>query len=165
MTKLLLLLTLVYSILNADKLEEFPFVGLAVTTHSLDLPNTSNSDDPIKSTVGLRWGQQSVDWRTLFNLQYQDSGVSSFSMEIDRVLIEDTLLRPYIGGNLGMISYSNTDNIDSSESGFYWGITAGILMYASDNIDIDISLYHYNVEELDTLYHIQGASIAVHYFY
>jgi hypothetical protein len=169
MTKFLFLCLFIYTSLTAAELEEFPFVGLTVATRSLDLPKVSNADDPSEASIGVRWGKQSVDWRTLFTFEYTDSGYTSLSMEIDRILMDNILgyseLRPYVGANLGMISYAGKNTEDGSENGFYWGATAGVLVYVTDNIDADISFHHYNIENLDTVDHIQGASIAVHYFY
>jgi hypothetical protein len=169
MRKYLLLFAFIYTSITAAKLEEFPFVGLTVASHSLDLPSTSDSEDPNVATIGVRWGKQSVDWRTLFTFEYSGSGQTSLSVEIDRILMDNILghseLRPYVGANIGMVRYSNKSIEDSAQSGYYWGLTAGIMIYVTDNIDADISFHHYNVEELDTLDHIQGASISVHYFY
>ena len=86
-------------------------------------------------------------------------------------------LRPYLGAVVGYMSYDDNNlniplNLDPEDSelyeetnGFYFGGNFGFIIYASDNVDIDISYHYYSVQNLNFLDDLHGATLAMHYFF
>lgn len=148
--------------LFGKELEEFSFIGIGVSAQSIGLSN-SKSD---KTTVALKYGKQSIDFRTTFAFNYQKS-YQSLSMSLDKILV-DTLfgtpkIRPYLGFSVGTLKYKDSTLVD--DSGYYYGGVGGFIIYVTDNIDMDIS-YHYNiVQELKGIDNIKGLSFGLHYFF
>ena len=163
MFKFLLLLTILSTSIFASNDEEFPFLGLTISTNIMSFEEASREKE---HTIGFRYGKQSLGWRTMFS--YNDNGdLSNFELEIDNIL-DDTIngldtLRVYIGGVAGVIDY----NVVDKKQGYkrYFGGTVGFLFYLTDRIDLDIS-YHYNkVDNFEPLSRMKGASFSLHYFY
>ena len=178
MIKTLLLSLLVFTYLFGQNLglrpQTFPFAGVSLSTQTINIePGESNQ----KTGFGIRYGQQSLDWRTIFSIDYTNHSYSSAFVEVDKILLDDMFgtskLRPYLGAVVGYMHFDTSDlNIAPDESelfeqtnGFYYGGNFGFIIYATDTVDVDIS-YHYNaVQNLDFLDNLYGATLAVHYFF
>ncbi len=171
--------TLIVSILFLTSLigqdsKDFSFVGLSVSTQNI---NTDFGDVSQKSGFGLKYGQQSLEWRTIFTLDYNRHSYYGGFVEVDKILLDDMFgtakLRPYLGGVVGYMKFDKdelTIPLEKSElfeetNGFYFGGNFGFIIYATDNIDIDISYHYYKVQNLDFLNDLHGASLGVHYFF
>ncbi len=164
MFKIILIFIFLLNGLFANDSEEFPFIGLTYSLHSLEFEDLQERD--IKP-FGIRYGSQTLGWRTMFNYERKGSTFNSIAIEIDKILLDSIMgsakFRPYIGISYARFKYKNTHIED--EDGNHYGIHAGFIIYTMDNVDIDIS-YHYNrVSGFDTLDKMQGASLALHYFY
>ena len=154
--------------------QDFSFMGVSVSTQEI---NIDPGDSSWEGGASLRYGQQSLDWRTIFSLDYTNNAYFGASLEIDKILLDNMFgtakLRPYLGGVLGYMSYDDDNlNIPAEESelfeetnGFYYGANFGFIIYAADNVDVDIAYHYYKVENLDFLDDLHGASLAVHYFF
>jgi len=197
MSRVLLLLFILFSSLfAADEIEQFPFIGVTVSTHTIDIHSRDNfSNDEV--IAGIRYGQQTLRWRTMFTYEFEQNGYKSFVVEIDRILKDDlfgiTKIRPYAGVSLGTISYVN-DNLafdingtqkdesaqkdkngektsEESESesmdtsGYFYGLNLGLIVYITDNIDMDIGYHYYDVQDFEGMNEIQGLTFSLHYFY
>lgn len=174
MFRILFVSLLFLTLLFGKSSKDFPFMGLSVSTQNIDI----NTMDSIQETgFGLRYGQQSLDWRTIFALDYTDNAYYGASLEIDKILLDSMFgtpkLRPYLGGVVGYMSYDE-DNLNIPEeesalfeetSGFYYGGNFGFIIYAADNIDVDLGYHYYKVENLDFLDDLHGASLSIHYFF
>jgi len=164
MSKIILLSLFLFTSLFAQETEEFPFLGITVSTQSVDLENLSNQKE---TTVGLRYGKQTLDWRTMFTYEYKSNGYKSFAMEIDKILMDDIMgmpeYRPYIGASIGTLEIENDDLTDTS--GFFYGGHIGLLMYVTDNIDADLSFHYYKVKDIEGVDKIEGGTLGLHYFY
>jgi opacity protein-like surface antigen len=190
MSRIIILFSLLFTSLFSQRIEEFPFIGVTISTHSVDIHNINYNNDEV--IVGIRYGRQTVDWRTMFTYEFEQNGYKSFSLEIDKILMDEIYgmaeFRPYLGLSAGTISYADDTFLEESKksqpnitsrdtdddpeeessidtSGYFYGINAGLIIYAADNIDIDVSYHYYFVEDFDGLDNIQGGTIAVHYFY
>jgi hypothetical protein len=174
MPKTLFVSLLFLTLLFGQSSKDFPFMGLSVSTQTIDI----NSIDSTQETgFGLRYGQQSLDWRTIFALDYTQNSYYGAYLEIDKILLDNMFgtpkLRPYLGGVIGYMSYDDDNlNIPSEESelyeetsGFYFGGNFGFIIYATDNIDIDLSYHYYKIENIEFLDDLHGATFAVHYFF
>jgi len=167
MPKVIIIFVLLLSALFAEEeLETFPFFGITASQYQLDLDSSVKLNDNKETFFGLRYGKQTLDWRTMFTLSGNEE-LQNFSLEIDKILMDDIFgypeVRPYLGATVGYI-HSEKDNIQDSD-GLYYGGAFGFLIYITDNIDADIS-YHYNkLEDIEPLKSTKGASIGIHYFY
>lgn len=157
-----ILFILLFISLFAKEAEEFSFIGIGVSGQNIELSNSKGT----KTTFAIKYGKQSIDYRTTFAFDYEEN-YQSLSMSLDKILV-DTLfgtpkIRPYLGFNVGTLKYKETTLAD--DSGYYYGGTGGFIIYVTDNIDMDIS-YHYNiVQEIKGIDNIRGVSFAMHYFF
>jgi len=164
MLRVTLLFLFIFTSLFAEDVEEFPFLGITVSTQSLDLDKIS---DKKETSFGIRYGKQTIDWRTMFTYEFASNGYRMFSMEIDKILMDDIMgmpeFRPYLGATVGYLTYDNDALTD--DNGYFYGATAGFIIYATDNIDADLSYHYYKVSGIDALNNIKGGTISLHYFY
>lgn len=151
------------SVLLSEEVSNFPFVGLGISTQTIDIDTQSNQE----TTFSLHYGKQTLDWRTVFAYEFKSSDYQSLSVEVDKILLDELFgtpkLRPYLGLSGGVLKYKD-DSLEDTD-GYYYGGNTGFIIYLTDSIDLDLS-YHYNVvQEIKTLDSIQGASFSLHYFY
>lgn len=163
MSKIILILIFTLSSLFSQEAEKFPFIGLGISAQTIDI-NTQNNKE---NTISLRYGKQTLDWRTYFTYEFKNTDYQSLSVEIDKILLDELFgtpkLRPYLGLSGGILKYKD-DSLEDTD-GFYYGGNSGFIIYLTDTIDLDLS-YHYNiVQEIKTIDSIQGATFSLHYFY
>ena len=163
MSKIILILIFTLSSLFSQEAEKFPFIGLGISAQTIDI-NTQNNKE---NTISLRYGKQTLDWRTYFTYEFKNTDYQSLSVEIDKILLDELFgtpkLRPYLGLSGGVLKYKD-DSLEDTD-GFYYGGNGGFIIYLTDTIDLDLN-YHYNVvQEIKTLDSIQGATFSLHYFY
>lgn len=168
MLRILIVSLLLLTSLFGQISEKFPFIGLSVSTQTINI----NDEDEIRETgFGLSYGKQSLDWRTTFSLEYNQNAYNSFSVEMDKILLDNMFgtpkLRPYLGGVVGYMKFDDDKLSEPFEEtdGFYFGGAFGFIIYASDRIDIDISYHYYKVQNLEFLDDLHGGSLALHYFF
>lgn len=146
--------------------EQFPFIGITAETHSIDFESIESTPGERESSFGIRYGRQTLDWRTVFTLS-GNNNLQTFSLEIDKILLDALFgmpeIRPYLGATLGYLHYENGYTTDSN--GYYYGGNFGFLIYATDRVDVDLSYHYYNVSGLDPVDTMQGASLSLHYFF
>jgi len=167
MSKLVVLFTLfVTTLFSNQEPESFPFFALTASQYQIDFNTISNIATEKEVLVGLRYGQQTVDWRTMFTFSGQKK-IQEFTLEIDKILMDDMFgypeVRPYLGATLGYLHYEN-DTLEE-ENGFYYGAAFGFLIYLTDNIDLDISYHYKKISDMEPLKSIKGPSFGIHYFY
>ena len=165
--RLIILLHIVFTALYAQQdTEQFPFIGITAETHSIEFNSVVDISREKENSFGIRYGKQSKDWRTVFAFS-GNSNLKTFSLEIDKILLDALFgmpeIRPYLGATLGYLSYEN-DTISES-NGYYYGGNFGFMLYATDRIDIDLSYHYYKVSGLDPIDTMQGASLSLHYFF
>jgi hypothetical protein len=184
MSRILILFSLLFTSLYCQE-EEFPFIGVTVSTHDISIDTAK--DDATNESFGIKYGRQTVDWRTMLAFS-TNSNYRSFSLEIDKFLTDELFgtskLRPYLGFSVGTINYeskllgnadtntttsteenniSTTNDVDSS--GYYYGLNLGLTIYAADSLDADIGYYYYKIEDFENVENMQGVTFGLHYFY
>jgi hypothetical protein len=167
MSKLIVLVTFLFTTIFAQEdLEQFPFIGVTLATHSIDFNSITDASSQNETVLGLRYGKQTLDWRTVFTIS-GNSDFQSFAVEIDKILLDDLFgmpeIRPYLGATVGYLHYDTISSLDSD--GFYYGGNFGFLIYATANIDVDLSYHYYKVSDLDPVDTMQGANLSLHYFF
>ena len=167
MSRILVLFLLTFSSLFAQEVEEFPFIGVTVSFDSTDILTTENNIDTLRTNnIGIRYGQQTVDWRSMLTYN-RSSDQKTFTAEIDKILLDElfgtSMLRPYLGFAGGIVRYDNQNLLN--ESAYFLGLNAGLIVYATDNIDADIAYHYYETLDNDEIANMQGATFSVHYFY
>ena len=160
MSKIMLLFA--FLSLSFLRAEEYPFIGLSVATQSINI----RSDNSSATGFDLRIGRQTLDWRTIFAYAYSKD-YQSLSIEIDKILLDDLFgtakVRPYLGLSAGLLKLDH-DFLDD-KSGYYYGANLGLIFYATDHMDLDLS-YHYQwISSIDHADHMQGATLSLHYFF
>ena len=148
-------------LLAQQKAEEFHFIGLTISTDSMEYESNANIANQDETTFGFRYGRQTLDWRTVFTLS-GNGDVQNFGLEVDKILVDALFgmpeIRPYLGATVGYLNYEESD-------GYYYGGNFGFLLYATDTVDVDLSYHYYQVNKLEPLDTMQGASLSIHYFY
>ncbi|MCO4844483.1 MAG: hypothetical protein KC427_00535 [Sulfurovum sp.] len=167
MSKFILLFTFLFTTLFAQQdQEQFPFIGATLSTHSIDFKSISQTSTKNETVLGFRYGKQTLDWRTVFTLS-GNSDFQTFALEIDKILLDELFgtakLRPYLGATIGYLHYDEASSSDSD--GFYYGGNFGFLIYATVNIDVDLTYHYYKVSGLDPVDTMQGANLSLHYFF
>jgi hypothetical protein len=141
--------------------EEFHFVGLTVSTDAMDFESIVDMPSQDETAFGFRYGRQTLEWRTVFTLS-GNKDLQNFGLEVDKILVDELFgmpeIRPYLGASVGYLNYEEND-------GYYYGGNFGFLLYATDTIDVDLSYHYYQVNKLEPLDTMQGASLSIHYFY
>lgn len=192
MTRLFILFFFLFNTLFAEQ-ESFPFIGVTVSTHTVDLksivtdpPNRlENQDSASEKTFGIQYGIQTKDFRTTFSAE-GNSNFQSIDVQVDYILMDEMFgtpkVRPYVGATLGYIKYdeelmvqynenriaedqANDKNTSISTSDGFYGVNFGFLFYLTDDIDLDISYHYYFMDRLEPLDTMRGASFRLHYFY
>ena len=167
MFKFTLLFTFLFTTLFAQQeSEQFPFIGVTLSTHAIDFKSIDQTSSQNETVLGFRYGKQPLDWRTVFTLS-GNNDLQTFGMEIDKILLDELFgtpkLRPYLGATIGYLHYDEDASLESD--GFYYGGNFGFLIYATATIDVDLSYHYYKVSGLDPLDTMQGASLSLHYFF
>jgi len=167
MSRILVLFLLTFSSLFAQEVEEFPFIGVSVSFDTTDILTTSNDINKLKTTnVGIRYGQQTVDWRSVFTYN-RSSKQKSFAAEVDKILLDElfgtSVLRPYLGLAGGIVLFDEQNLL--SDTAYFLGLNAGLIVYATDDIDADIAYHYYETVDNDEIANMQGLTFSVHYFY
>jgi opacity protein-like surface antigen len=166
MKKVTLLFLLACSLLSSGQMEEYPFLGITISTQTSDISDTSDLDSQTEASIGIRYGRQTINWRTMFTFEYVSDIYRSYSIEIDKILRDDMFgfpeVRPYIGGTAGIVTYLGGDEEAST---YFYGINAGFVIYATDNMDADLSYHYYKVSDFEELNSLQGVGLSLHYFY
>jgi hypothetical protein len=169
MIRLLFSFILFFSLSEAKFPKNYPFAGLLASTQSVSINDEATTH---KSGVGIRYGQQSLEWRTMFSLEYYPDDYASYSIEINKILLDEMFgtpkLRPYLGGTVGYLKYDKDALVGIPHDdtvGIYYGGNFGFILYAADNIDIDLGYHYYKVGNLDFLDHLHGPTLAIHYFF
>ena len=162
MRKFIVLLSLLFTTLFAQQdAEQFHFVGLTVSTDSMDFESISNLSSQDETAFGIRYGRQTLDWRTVFTLS-GNGDLQTFALEVDKILVDALFgmpeIRPYLGASVGYLHYEEDD-------GYYYGGNFGFLLYATDTIDVDLAYHYYKVDKLEPMDTMQGANLSIHYFY
>ncbi len=164
MLRIALIILSLWTSLFSEEAEEFPFLGISISTQSVDIKNVSDKQN---TTIGIRYGKQTQDWRTLFSVEYKKNGLQVLSMGIDKILMDNIMgmpeFRPYAGASVGMMRYDDSSIADNK--GMFFGASLGLLVYVTDNIDADISYKYYKVNDNDAIDNIQGGTFSLHYFY
>jgi len=161
MQRLALILLFISTLSYAQKPQEYAFIGLNYSKSQFDISNQLTNKD----IFTFEYGKQSTDYRTTFAFNYHKD-YQSLSMEIDMILLDEMFntpkLRPYIGFRTGTVRIKNSSLND--DSGYYYGGSFGFIIYANDNIDVDIS-YNYNIiQEIQGFDNIQNIALSIHYF-
>jgi len=192
MSRFFILFIFLFTTLFAEQ-ETFPFIGVTVATHTVDLKSSAtkkpnhpkNPASQKETTFGIRYGVQTQDFRTTFSAE-ANSDFLSMDVELDYIFMDSMFgtakVRPYFGGTLGYIRYNqdlikeyNDNRILKNKKkkkstavrnrDGYYGLDFGMLFYVTDEIDLDVSYHYYFMQRLKPLDTMNGATFALHYFY
>ena len=193
MSRFFILFMFLFTSLFAEQ-ETFPFIGVTVATHTVDLmpiatqkPNRPNNpSSQQETTFGIQYGVQTQDYRTTFTAE-GNSDFQSIDVQVDYIFMDSMFgtakIRPYVGATLGYIRYDENLSAQYNDNRIlddelndrnttaprnrdgYYGLDLGMLFYITDNIDLDVSYHYYFMDRLEPLDTMRGATFALHYFY
>ncbi|WP_309498095.1 hypothetical protein [Sulfurovum sp.] len=146
------------------------FIGLEVGYGSVDadlFTGQKHSSEDVE--YGFRLGAQSAEWRTMFVFDYYKSDDDDQTVEKGFLMVDyffldsdiDTVVRPYVGGNVG---YANYESTLVDESGLLYGGQIGIVMRAGDSVDIDLS-FRYSLGQVDAVNNVSSITLGINYLY
>lgn len=167
MSRVIALFILTFSSIFAQDVEDFPFIGVTISFDSTDILTTDNDVDASTSAnIGVRYGQQTVDWRSMISYS-RSSEQKMLAIEIDKILLDElfgtSIFRPYIGFSAGLLKIDEPDLID--DSSYFYGFNAGLIIYATDTLDADLGYHYYETFDDNEVANMQGAALSLHYFY
>ena len=161
MRRLALILIFLSNLSYAKEPQEYAFIGLNYSKSQFDISNQTTNKD----IFAIEYGKQTTDYRTTFSFNY-NKDYQSLTMELDMILLDEMFhtpkFRPYVGFRTGTVRIKNSGLSD--DSGYFYGGSFGFIIYANDNLDIDIS-YNYNIiQEIQGFDNIQNVALSIHYF-
>ncbi len=166
MSRIIILFALTLTLLFSQDIEDFPFIGVTVGVHAIDIDPSADISSRDETTVSIRFGKQNLDWRTMFTMS-GNKNLQSFTLEIDKILVDQLFgmpeFRPYLGASVGYLHYDDNDLLDNE--GFFYGGNFGFLIYVTDDIDADISYHYHKIQDMEPLDSMQGGTLGIHYFY
>ncbi len=151
---------LLFSSLSLGDSTKYPFVG--IVGHSTTI------NDENGGVAGIRYGQQSQDWRTSFTLETPHQEYQLISVAIDRTLlysVTTSKLRIYGGLVAAAVVFDKNDGSGDKSVGYGYGLGAGVMYYLTDNIDLDLGYRYMLVNDVDNLDEISSFGFAMHYFF
>jgi len=154
-----------------DISESQKFIGVEVSITEVQGQAASETDGSTSNgtTFGFRIGAQNEQWRTMFVLNYFDDegrNVEKLFLSLDYFFLKTDVydsyaLQPYMGVNMGYMNYES-NNID--ESGFLYGMQAGVALEVVEKISLDLG-YRYSLSSADALDHTGDVVFGVNYQY
>ena len=178
MLKTFFLSLLCITFLIGEDQKDYPFMGISLSTQNI---SPLLEDAAWKGGIAVKYGQQSLDWRTTFAIDYTQDTYFGANIEIDKILLDNMFgtakLRPYLGAVVGYMSYDDKNlniplnptpqeqELYKETNGFYFGGAFGFIIYATNDVDIDISYHYYKVQNLNFLDDLHGATLSLHYFF
>ena len=146
------------------------FIGLEVGSSTVDaerLGGVFHQGNAVE--YGLRFGAQSDEWRATFAFDYFDSSSDDQNVEKGLLMVDyfffssDSAynLRPFIGGNVGLINYEST-GVD--ETDFIYGGQAGIIVGIGESVDLDLS-YRYSLSGSARVNNLGSIVFGLNYLY
>ena len=164
MKKHLLILSLATLPLAAENY--FSFIGLNTSYHQIQLDSSYNTEDTTHTTVAMRIGTQTQKWRASIALE-NGNKYKSFDINFDVIPFDEFFgtpkIRPYIGISTTLLSYDN-ESIPESD-GYGFGGNVGFILYAGENVDVDIAYRYSTISNIDGVDDMQGVRLGIHYFY
>ena len=120
---------------------------------------------------GLRFGAQNKEWRTMLignylNSSKNDQKYFKGQATFDYLLRQESALNPFIGLNIGYINYrtSPDNNGNDSFNSFLYGGEAGIIVGATDNIELDFG-YRYSFCSSSHMNHTENIVFGMNYMF
>ena len=152
---------------NISESQKFIGVEVSITEVQGEQPNDKSDD----VSYGIRVGAQNEQWRTMFTLNYFDSGdhnVEKLFLSVDYFFLKTDFMdnhafQPYLGGNIGYMNYeSKTPNIDAD--GFIYGFQGGVVLDVIEDIGFDVG-YRYSLSSADEFDHTGDVVFGLNYQY
>lgn len=156
------LILLSTSVFGADK--SYAFIG--IQTGSAMIKND------VTPTFGLKYGMQTRKYRTALSYNYAKTSKNSYQtlmMQMDTgvltSLFRNSIVRPYMGLDLGVIQENNLASSSLSDRGYIYGADVGLAYVFNDTLDFDIAYHYLQTAKLKNLSSLSDLSLSMHYFY
>ena len=80
-------------------------------------------------------------------------------------LFRNSIVRPYMGLDLGVIQENNLASSSLSDRGYIYGADVGLAYVFNDTLDFDIAYHYLQTAKLKNLSSLSDLSLSMHYFY
>jgi len=155
------------SVYARDITESQKFIGVEVSITEVQGEQPSDKSDDV--SYGIRVGAQNEQWRTMFTLNYFDSGehnIEKLFLSVDYFFLKTDVynsyaLQPYLGLNMGYMNYEST-GVDAD--GFVYGMQGGVVLDVMENVAFDVG-YRYSLSSADELDHTGDVVFGINYQY
>jgi len=149
--------------------EMYEFIGVQTGVSSASAGDKSGSDTT-SPTIGLKYGQQTSEWRTAIYYNYahhSDEKFHSVVAQVDHgIMMEafaDLPVKPYIGFSIGMMQHRYKGD---SNSDFIYGINTGLNYVLNNHMDLDLSFQHlWTGSKLENLDGMNNLNLSLHYYF
>jgi len=149
------------------------FAGVELGYGAMESKNAMNSSESNRGfDFGLKVGVQNYDWRTAFSTNYfkEDKHESlNTLLSVDKFLFagiyetEDTIMKPYIGANLGWLKYKDSD-LDIKDSDITYGFQLGFVWGLSSKLDFDFG-YRHSFTAIEEVSRVDIFSLSLNYIF
>ena len=160
-TLFLPLLLISTSLTAADK--TYSFIGIQA--------GAVISENPTVPTVGLKYGQQTKEYRTSIAYNYGRDSKNTYQtliMQMDTGIMKnrfkDIALKPYVGASVGFIQHDEKAT-SVKDKGYLYGINTGVTYIFNDALDFDLGYRYLKTEKVRSINHLSDVTLSVHYFY
>jgi opacity protein-like surface antigen len=164
MKKHLLILSLMTLPMMAE--DYFSFIGLNTGYKQVQLDSAYSTEDTTHTTVSLRIGTQTRKWRASLSME-NGNKYRAFDINFDVIPFDEFFgtpkIRPYIGLSTTLLSYDN-ESIPETD-GYGFGGNLGLILYAGENVDVDIAYQYSTINNIEGVDDMQGVRLGIHYFY
>ena len=148
--------------------EMYDFIGIQTGISSISAGDKSASDITAP-TIAFKYGQQTSNWRTAIYYNYtqnSDDKFHSIIAQVDHGILMETFeqfpFKPYVGFSLGMMQHKFDGD---SNTGFVYGLNAGLNYVLNNNMDLDLSFQHmWTGSKLEKLDGMNNLSFSLHYY-
>jgi len=155
---------------NNDGITEmYDFIGIQTGISSVNAGSKSGSDITTP-TIGIKYGQQTAEWRTAVYYNYSKHSKEKFHSiiaQIDHGILMEAFtgfsIKPYVGFSIGMMQHKCES---SSNSDFIYGLNTGLNYVLNNSIDLDLSFQHiWTGSKLENLDGMNNLSLSLHYYF
>ena len=129
------------------------------------------SEHPTVPTIGVRYGQQTKDYRTSIAYDYGKDSKNKYQtviIQMDTGILKNqfkgTDFKPYVGASLGFIEHTD-GSTGIVDKGYLYGLNTGISYIFNDSLDFDLGYRYLKTGKVVNIDHISDVSLSMHYFY
>ena len=157
---------------GSDVFSSERILGIEVGYSTLNTNKNSTNHSTNNAEYGVKIGMQSEEWRTTLLCNFftkEGHKYQKVMFDFDRFMwtslfnkIDATLFKPYLGGHIGWMRY--TDTLSLNDAGLVYGGQAGLAWNLSQEVDLDLG-YRYSLTNIKEVESINSVVFGMNYLY